>query len=184
MHSNASIHIHRTPEDLQKVTEFFALSIAQAPNNNKWIISSRFRASTMNSPIRNYIVNATFIASAIVFASATHDNFNDLYAEELLELIKVRTGFADPILRNFSRAIVSEFKQGWIKFKRPPNRLFLWNAIRTRRKRKNRFKKESRFTVSNGINGTSFSYRYTTHRLGRRKQSTHTQQIFLLLYVL
>lgn len=41
----------------------------------------------MNSPIRNYIVSATFIASAVVFASATYDNLNDLYAEELLELI-------------------------------------------------------------------------------------------------
>lgn len=56
-------------------------------------------------------MNATFIASAVVFASATYDQFNDLYAEDLLELIKVRTGFSDNILRNFSRAILSEFNK-------------------------------------------------------------------------
>lgn len=72
---------------------------------------SIFRAYTLNLPAENYIVNGTFIASAVVFAAATYDKFNDLYAEDLLELIKVRTGFSDNILRNFSRAILSEFKK-------------------------------------------------------------------------
>lgn len=80
---------------------------------NKWFCSFSFifRAHLWNLPVQNYIVNATFIASAVVFAAATYDKLNDLYAEDLLELIKVRTGFSDNILRNFSRAILSEFNK-------------------------------------------------------------------------
>lgn len=71
-------------------------------------ITRRVQASIV---AKGYMVNTAFIASAVVLAAAEYEKFDEMLAEDLLELIKVRTGFSDYILRNFTHAILSEFKK-------------------------------------------------------------------------